>query len=268
MEIKLNSAGGTNKNKIFVILVSGASVVSSLLLAMLWLVPYYGFASMGSHASLIAGIFVVCLILLLWWASAGLIIAALTGKTVPFFSRIRGGTLRVVFPIIQLIGRLLGLSKQDIRSSFIKVNNDMVLKECGRYRPDQLLLLMPHCIQSSKCKLRLTYDIFNCKRCGKCPVAGLIKMAEHYGVHLAIATGGTLARRIVKQRRPSLIIATACERDLTSGIQDTYPLPVYGVLNQRPHGPCMDTLVALDQIEAALRRFMDLSFLDKIDNKG
>ncbi|WP_242864780.1 DUF116 domain-containing protein [Youngiibacter fragilis] len=49
-----------------------------------------------------------------------------------------------------------------------------------------------------------------------------------------------------------MIIAVACERDLSSGIQDTYPLPVYGILNKRPKGPCLDTLVPLKQVEKAL----------------
>jgi hypothetical protein len=75
-------------------------------------------------------------------------------------------------------------------------------------------------------------------------------------VGLAVATGGTLARRIVVERRPRLIIAVACERDLSSGIQDSYPLPVFGVINHRPHGPCYDTQVDLDRVEQALQTFL------------
>ncbi len=72
-----------------------------------------------------------------------------------------------------------------------------------------------------------------------------------------MATGGTIARRIVVQLRPRMIIAVACHRDLASGIQDTYPLPVYGVLNERPHGPCIDTTVAIENVEEMLHRFID-----------
>jgi hypothetical protein len=75
-------------------------------------------------------------------------------------------------------------------------------------------------------------------------------------VHIAVATGGTIARRIVIEVRPDLIIAVACERDLTSGIQDTTPLPVYGIFNQRPFGPCLNTRVALDRVESVLREVL------------
>ena len=81
-------------------------------------------------------------------------------------------------------------------------------------------------------------------------------MRDNYGVRLAIATGGSIARRIVVETRPKLILAVACERDLTSGIQDTHPLPVFGILNHRPEGPCRNTLVDLTLVEAALERLL------------
>ena len=67
-----------------------------------------------------------------------------------------------------------------------------------------------------------------------------------------MATGGTLARKVIVEKRPKLVIAVACERDLTSGIKDCYPLPVIGILNDRPHGPCFNTLVEMAKIEQAL----------------
>jgi hypothetical protein len=44
----------------------------------------------------------------------------------------------------------------------------------------------------------------------------------------------------------------ACERDLTSGLQDVYPLPALGILNQRPHGPCVDTRVDIERVRQAV----------------
>ena len=74
---------------------------------------------------------------------------------------------------------------------------------------------------------------------------------------LAVATGGTIARRIVVQTRPELIVAVACERDLVSGIQDTLPLPVYGLFNQRPNGTCFNTLVPLDRVRDVLEQVLN-----------
>jgi hypothetical protein len=115
---------------------------------------------------------------------------------------------------------------------------------------------MPHCLQFHECQFRITGSTVHCQRCGQCPINGLAELSEKYGVGLAVATGGTLARRIVVERRPKIIIAVACERDLTSGIQDSYPLPVFGITNHRPHGPCYDTEVDLERVEEALKTFL------------
>ncbi len=251
------TAEDRNRKRLFIGLVMLTSFVVCLFLASLWIVPYYGFKAIHPLAPYVAGLLVSLSILAVVWASAGLLLNAAFGRSLPFFRKMRGITVKLFLPIMTLLGRLFGISKNKIRSSFIRVNNELVLSETGRFKPSEILLLMPHCLQKSKCKIRLTYDINNCKRCGKCPITGLLELSDKYGIYLAIATGGTIARRIVVQRRPKIIIAVACQRDLASGIQDTYPLPVYGVLNQRPHGPCLDTLVPLEHLEKAIRRFLD-----------
>ncbi|WP_040368547.1 DUF116 domain-containing protein [Paucidesulfovibrio longus] len=245
-----------SRKRLFIGLISGSCALVCGLLALLWIVPYVGLDNIHPSLKWVWGALLAGLLLLISWATLGLILNIWTGRTFLFTRRLRGVTIKLFLPLMVLLGRLVGVGKERIRSSFINVNNEMVLTEAGNFKPREILLLMPHCLQNSRCDMRLTYDINNCKRCGKCPLKGLLELHDKYGVHLAIATGGTIARRIVVQKRPRMIIAVACERDLSSGIQDTYPLPVYGVLNERPNGPCLDTFVALDLVEKALLRFL------------
>ena len=77
-------------------------------------------------------------------------------------------------------------------------------------------------------------------------------LSEKYHVPVSVATGGTLARKIVVEKKSEIIIGVACERDLTSGIQDSYPIPVLGVLNRRPFGPCLNTDVDLELVEKGI----------------
>ena len=85
---------------------------------------------------------------------------------------------------------------------------------------------------------------------------------------MGVATGGTLARQMVKEIRPKAIIAVACERDLTSGIQDVFPLPVIGVLNERPFGPCFNTRVDIKKVEAAILDILDTEEADDRKKTG
>ncbi|WP_084630932.1 DUF116 domain-containing protein [Desulfovibrio aminophilus] len=244
------------RKRLFVGLILGTCLLVCAMLVLLWWVPYVGLAAIHPLAPWGWGLIVAVLVLLVCWSGAGLLLNLVLKRSFPFARRFRGVTIKLYLPLITLLGRLFGIPKEDIRHSFVKVNNELVLSEAGVYRPEEILLLMPHCLQNSRCEMRLTYDIFNCKRCGKCPINDLLGLHEKYGVHLAIATGGTIARRIVVQKRPRLIVAVACDRDLASGIQDTYPLPVFGVLNERPNGPCLDTRVSMERLEEALARFL------------
>lgn len=248
------------RKRLFVGLIMGTCAVVCVLLVLLWWVPYVGLRQIHPAAPWALGVVVAVLVAVVCWAGTGLVLNLVLRRTFPFARRFRGMTIKLFLPLMSLFGRLFGISKEDIRLSFVKVNNELVLSEAGTYRPEEILLLMPHCLQNSRCDMRLTYDIFNCKRCGRCPIDGLLGLHEKYGVHLAIATGGTIARRIVVQKRPRIIVAVACDRDLASGIQDTYPLPVFGVLNERPHGPCLDTRVSLERLEQALLRFLDARY--------
>jgi hypothetical protein len=244
------------KKRLFIGLVMATNGMAIFFLFLIWTLSTIDLANIHPLGPILLGLVIGCIIALVGLASLSLILSVRFGKTLPFFSRMRGLTVKLFLPFMILLGQAIGISKNKVRSSFVEVNNELVLRTAGRYKPEEMLLLMPHCLQRSTCKRRLTYSIYNCKRCGKCPINDLIALSERYSVYLAIATGGTIARRIVIQRLPKMIVAVACERDMASGIQDTYPLPVYGVLNSRPHGPCLDTQVSIENVEQAIRRFM------------
>lgn len=171
------------------------------------------------------------------------------------------GPMRVAvslfFPIVLTLGKVFHIDVDMIKSSFIEVNNHLVRSKELNVLPGQLLLLAPHCLQNSDCPHKITVDINNCRRCGKCPVSSLLDLRERYGINVGIATGGTLARKFVQEYRPRAIVAIACERDLTSGIQDSNPLPVLGVTNERPYGPCFNTNISLDKVNEAVSFFIN-----------
>lgn len=239
--------------RLFIGLVVGAACLLCVALGVGWIIPTLGFAGIHPWLPYITGALLAIGICCVAWISIGLVVHAYTGKPILGSNRLRGVAIRLFLPLAELLGRGLGLSVEEVRRSFIKVNNELVLSSCPACPPQKVLILLPHCMQASTCPHRLIHNPDNCTRCGACVHAGLLRLRDTWGVQLAVATGGTIARRIVVQSKPRLIIAVACERDLASGIQDTYPLPVYGILNERPHGPCLDTTLDLDRVEEALR---------------
>lgn len=185
-----------------------------------------------------------------------IILIILQGRSQPLFQHLGLLAINILFPIALVLGKRFGIKKDTIKASFIELNNQIVRIQGLIVKPEKILLLAPHCLQWSGCPHKITIDIYNCRRCGRCCIDSLHSVAEKYGTRLAVATGGTLARQFVKKYKPEAVVAIACERDLTSGIRDTQPLPVLGVLNQRPNGPCLNTQVNLNQVEKAIQHFM------------
>ncbi len=161
-------------------------------------------------------------------------------------------TMKVLPPIVLSLGKLLGFDKDRLLESFISVQNSIFIVQRRRVSADKVLLLLPHCLQHHDCPHKITWKVENCKKCGKCPIGNLYKLAEEFNIDIYIATGGTVARRVVYEVRPTVILAVACPRDLASGMVDVYPLPVYGILNTRPNGPCFDTQIDSETVRRVL----------------
>lgn len=164
-------------------------------------------------------------------------------------------SLNILFPLALALGKFLHIPKDVIQSSYIEVNNKLLKSRCFQIKPKNILVLAPHCLQKWDCPYKVTSKVSNCRHCGRCDIDGLLKISKTYGVKLAVVTGGTLARKIVIDNKPKAIVAIACERDLTEGILDTNSLPVMGVLNIRPEGPCKNTKVDLSEVTKAIEFF-------------
>ncbi|HDL04507.1 MAG TPA: DUF116 domain-containing protein [candidate division Zixibacteria bacterium] len=138
--------------------------------------------------------------------------------------------------LVMTVGRVLGISRDRLTNSFLKVHNLIIRSKARRTEPDRLLLMLPRCLTKENFK-------------------DLRALRDHYGFHMATVGGGTEARRKINEIRPEMIIAIACERDLLSGFKDVNThIPVIGFPNRRPEGPCKNTCVDLNQIEDAVKR--------------
>ncbi|MGF7057284.1 DUF116 domain-containing protein [Brassicibacter mesophilus] len=161
------------------------------------------------------------------------------------------------YPLILFIAKCFKKDIDSVRRVYAKINNFLVKAKTIKIESKDLLILLPHCLQNSECSIKITNDIRNCKMCGKCDIKQIIELCDKYNVTAVVATGGTLAREWIKKLKPKSIIAVACERDLASGINEVKLIPVIGVLNDRPNGPCHNTKVSIENLEEAIKFFIE-----------
>lgn len=171
---------------------------------------------------------------------------------IPFFE----SSIKNIYPIMIMFSRVLKIEKDPIRRFFSEINNKIVVLKSEKLSPEDILIITPHCLQKSFCRHKVTGNINNCQRCGGCDVDTLLDLCTTYNVKFEVVTGGTLARKIIKDHGPMGIIAVACERDLSHGILDVKGIPVIGIKNERPNGPCHDTCVDVGKVEEAIKHYL------------
>ena len=245
------------KKRIFIGLLVITCLILFFLIFLVWYVPLVGLKNIHSSLPLIFTFTLAVLVFLMISGGLLLIFTILRGKDTFFSHKLRGIVAKVLFPFMILMGKMMGVSKEKVQQSFIELNNHLVRSNRPQTRPSRLLVLLPHCIQNFDCQIKITGNIKNCKGCGKCEIKDLVELSDRYQVKIAVATGGTLARRIIVENRPEGIVAVACELDLTSGIQDSYPIPVIGILNERPQGPCFNTKVNIEKVKSGILDFLE-----------
>ncbi len=240
------------RKRLFIGLLAAACALVLVLGLLLWWVPSVGLMNIHPLLPVLLGTVLALVGAVVLGGLTLLVLTLLTGKDLLISQRLRGIVIRYLFPGIIALGRLLGIDRDTLQQSFIALNNQLVRAKKLRVAPSEVLILLPHCIQLFDCAIKITGDVHKCVRCGKCDISDLAELAGRRGIDIAVATGGTLARKLIVEKRPRFILAVACERDLTSGIRDAYPLPVIGVLNRRPHGPCFNTRILLPEVQQAL----------------
>lgn len=239
----------------FIWLLIGSVLSISFLGFLIWWIPTIGLGNINKALPYVLAIIFIGVVLFLF-ISAFLLALSASGHNVPFPGKLRGLLVKLFFPAVSFLGGIFKIEKVKIHKAFIDINNRLVKAMPIKTRPNAFLVLMPHCLQFQDCKFKVTKDIENCGKCGKCEIVELLYLGKEYGIKLFVNTGGTSARKILSDRRPNAVVAVACERDLVSGITDSYPLPAIGIPNVRPEGYCVNTHVEVERVKEAVKGFV------------
>lgn len=161
---------------------------------------------------------------------------------------------KIFFSFMLFVSQLLPKSlSQKLIKFLLEINNKFVLSNT-KYRPKNVLLLLPKCLQYFNCNKNIISSIENCVRCGKCKIKNILELKEKYEIELKVATGGKLAKKYVEELNPDFIVAVACEPELMLGIKEVIMLyDVITIPNIIVDKPCINTDVEVEQIESYLK---------------
>ncbi len=164
-----------------------------------------------------------------------LLLTVATNRNFLLLRKKTGLHIEWMYPVIYKLASMFGISKDRIGHSLLKVNNALIYATKRTFTSSNLLVLLPRCLDPQT-REKVT------------------ALTKNYGCTVFTATGGQSARNMLKKVKPDAIIGVACERDLVSGMADSpHYVPIIAITNKRPHGPCKDTNIDVDELEKAMK---------------
>ena len=183
------------------------------------------------------GIFIVIALLFVSFVLS--VISIIVNRNLTISVQGRKFPIAFLTPLIFSLGRKFGVPYDKMGHSFIRVSNSLMRTTKRKFQTNKIMILLPRCLTKSM-------------------QTKIIKLAETYNCMIFTVPGGSLARKLIAREKPRAVIGVACERDLVSGIRDTTAIPVIGIHNTRPKGPCKNTLVDFQLVEDAIRYFLNV----------
>ena len=203
-------AAARPKKRLFILLLALSVAFVGVLSYGAWRIGRPGLAElnrllpsvMGAALAAVVAIGALCVI--------NLILAVKNLPTSALIGRHTYALINLLFPLTVRLGKLFGVTRRQLEGSFIAVSNLLFARRNVKVPAKRLLVITPHCLQLASCPHKITRDPNNCKRCGGCNIGDLMKLSEELGFKFLVATGGTLARQMVKEARPKAVLAIAC----------------------------------------------------------
>jgi hypothetical protein len=217
----------------FFFLSAGVVLIFVALLPVIWYLIKPRIVQLSPLAALFAeralvGSVVLLLVLL---ALEGIAVLKFRKSFFPY--RLMEGFLLSLLPKTIWLGAKLGISRDRVGNSFIKVHNFFTRSRNG-LDPERLLILLPRCLKKEA-------------------RSSLVEKVSGDALKVLTVAGGEEAREAIRELRPTLILALACERDLMSGIKDVADkIPVLAIPNRRPEGPCKNTDFSAEELDEML----------------
>ena len=129
---------------------------------------------------------------------------------------------------VTAVRRLLaraGRSDEALIRRLVTDNNRRVARHLAAHGAATVPLILPRCVKRSCCKIDNGGSLSTCLGCDRCDLGELARIADHHRVEALVAFRSQVAFALARERRPDLIIATACEDRLVKALRSVPEIP-------------------------------------------
>jgi len=156
-----------------------------------------------------------------------------------------------VAEILEFIGKKFGLKEDLLNYLHIEIRNKLNEEEFKQVPKNERIILLPHCLRHKDCPCKYNEFGLVCDGCEieECQIFRIRKLAKERGCETYVLPGGSMVKKIVKEKRPKAVIGVACYEEANLGMDKLKEvgIPCQAVLLLKDG--CKDTLVDIDEIK-------------------
>ena len=170
------------------------------------------------------------------------------------FPRVLLFTVDVFYGLFKKFAENVGVDNKIVDQIGVEVRNKVNEKLFKKIKPEDKILVLPHCLRHADCQANLEISGIVCQNCNKCVIGVLKNKAEEIGYKVYIIPGSQFLKKIVEKNKFKAILGVACYQDLNLCMMKLSKFPVQGVplLKDGCVNTKVDSRAVLEKIGAIL----------------
>jgi len=130
------------------------------------------------------------------------------------FPRLLLFTIDVFYGLFKKFAENVGVDDKIVDQIGVEVRNKVNEKIFNRIKPQDKIMVLPHCLRNTDCEATLESSGLVCKDCNRCVIGVLKKKGEEMGYRVFIIPGSTFLKKIVEKNKFKAVLGVACYQDM------------------------------------------------------
>jgi len=138
-------------------------------------------------------------------------------------------TLDVFYGVFKKFSENVGVDGKIVDQIGVEVRNKVNEKLFKKIKPQDTILVLPHCLRHSDCEANLDSSGLVCKNCNRCVIGVLKNKGEDLGYKVFVIPGSTFLKKIMEENKFKAVLGVACYQDLNLGMMKLSKFSCQGV---------------------------------------
>lgn len=138
-------------------------------------------------------------------------------------------TVDVFYGLFKKFSEKVGVDGKIVDQIGVEVRNKVNEKVFMTIKPEDKILVLPHCLRHADCQANLDTSGIICQNCNKCVIGVLKSKGEKMGYKVFIIPGSQFLKKILEQNKFKAILGVACYQDLNLCMMNVSKFSVQGV---------------------------------------